>query len=113
LRAAHLAQRLLLDHQEQREHEHEDAMPQVAKHDGEQEGEGHDGEHSGVDLAVARDAVRVHDGLEAARELVGLEVRGWVVVRHGHRLQHRPHLQRRKKGKKGGAVGSNNQQAHV
>ncbi len=37
-------------HQEEREEEHEDAVPEVAEHDRKQEGEGHDGEHRGVDL---------------------------------------------------------------
>ena len=63
-----------VDHREGRE-EDERRVPGVAKHDGEQEGEGDDGEHAGVDFAVARDAVRVDDHLELPRELGEREVR--------------------------------------
>ena len=45
-------------------------MRPTAKHDGEEEGEGDDQVRGRVDLAVAGDAVRVDDVLEAAGELV-------------------------------------------
>lgn len=43
-------------HQPQRKHEHEQAVANVAKHDGKQEGEGDDGEEGGVGLTVPCDA---------------------------------------------------------
>lgn len=42
--------------QQQRKQEHDDAVADVAKHDGKEEGEGDDGEDGRVGLAVARDA---------------------------------------------------------
>ena len=54
-------------------------MADVAVHDAEQEGEGDDGEQTGVGLLIARHSIRVHDALEAFSELVELEVGGWVV----------------------------------
>eukprot|EP00983_Pelagomonas_calceolata_P123559 1161021-Pelagomonas_calceolata.AAC.7 len=84
---------------EEGEQEHQDAMSKVSEHDSKQEGEGHDGEHSRVDFTIARHAIRIHDGLEAAGELVGLEVGGRVFMRHGHGLQHSPNLNVRKKAR--------------
>ena len=49
---------------------HEDAVADVAEHDGEQERERDDSEQSRVDLLVRADAVRVDDRLEALGELV-------------------------------------------
>ena len=48
--------------------------------------------HGCSHLPVACDAVGIDDELEAAGELVGLEVGGWGVVRH-QRLQDCRHLQ--------------------
>ena len=42
----------------------------VAEHDREQERKGDDGKEAWVDLLVRSDAIRVHDRLEALRELV-------------------------------------------
>lgn len=52
-------------------------MPDVSEHDGEEEGEGDDGEQSGVDLLVRANTVGVDDGLEAFGKLVrAVERRG-------------------------------------
>jgi hypothetical protein len=66
---AELELSLAQDH-EQGEEEHDEAVARVAEHHREQERKRDDGERGRVDLAVRRDAVRVHDALEARRELV-------------------------------------------
>jgi hypothetical protein len=53
----------------------------IAEHDRKQEREGDDGKEARVDLLVRRDAVRVHDRLEALRELVRPMERGWGPIR--------------------------------
>ena len=58
----------------------EPSRPDVSKHDGEEEGEEDDGKGAGVDLAVSRDAVRVHEALEARGESRRADVRGGRVV---------------------------------
>ena len=56
-------------------------MPDISKHNGEEEGEGDDREQAGVDLLVRRDTIRVDDGLEALGELVRAVERRRVLVR--------------------------------
>ena len=46
------------------------SVPDVAKHDGEEEGEADDREDARVDLAVSRDAVSVDERLEAPKRKV-------------------------------------------
>mmetsp|Transcript_3937 Transcript_3937/g.8463 ORF Transcript_3937/g.8463 Transcript_3937/m.8463 type:complete len:356 (+) Transcript_3937:1110-2177(+) len=83
-----LSEAALVEDQEQGKQEHEDTMAKVAKHDSEQEGEGHDGEDSWVHLTVVGNAVRIHNGLEALGELVGPEVGGRLLVLHSQGLQY-------------------------
>ena len=61
-------------------------MPDVAKHDSEQEGENGDGEEGRVDLLVTWNTVSVDDLLEGSSELVDLEV--CRRLRVGLRLTH-------------------------
>jgi len=57
---------------------HEDAMTEVAEHDGEEEGEGDDGEGCGIDLAVLAHTVGVNNNLESLGELVVAVEGGWL-----------------------------------
>ena len=63
------------------EERHNDAVPQIPKHDGEEEGEGDDGVHCGVHLAVGGHAVGVDQGLETCRGRGGVRGRGRERVR--------------------------------
>jgi hypothetical protein len=78
-------------------------MSNVAEHDRKQEREGDDGKEARVDLLVRRDAVRVHDRLEALRELVRpMErrrgpVRAQLVQDRWHRWCPIPPAKKRKK----------------
>ena len=56
-------------------------MPNVAEHDRKQEREGDDGKKARVDFLVCRDAVRVHDRLEALCEFVRTMECRWGFVR--------------------------------
>lgn len=67
-------------------------MAKVTKHDGKEEGEGHHCEDGRVHFAVISHSVGVDNGLEAARELVGLEVGGWGLVADVQGLDDSPHL---------------------
>ena len=51
-------------------------MADITEHHTEEEGEGHDGEHTRVDLPVARHTVGIDDALEGLGELIRLEVGG-------------------------------------
>ena len=51
-------------------------MEDVPKHDPEFEGEGHNGEHCGIDLLVGGHSVGVDDLLEGEVELIAVEVSG-------------------------------------
>ena len=79
---------------------HEHAVAHVAKHDGEEEGEGDDRVQARVRLLVRRDAVCVHDRLEALGELVRALVRRRRLL-GAHRLHHRGHV---RAGQVGGAA---------
>lgn len=48
-------------------------MPDIAEHDGEEEGEGDDGEYGGVDFLVPGHTVGIDDELEDGGEGVGFE----------------------------------------
>lgn len=48
----------------------------VAKHERKEEGKGDDGERRRIDLAIARDAVRLDDRLKRRRDLVRQKVPG-------------------------------------
>lgn len=65
-------------------------MAHVAKHHGEEEGEGDDGVGRGVDLLVAAHAIGVHDALEAGREAGGADERGGHVPA-GDAVNHSTH----------------------
>ncbi len=70
---------LVLQHP-RREDEHQQAVANVTEHDSEEEGEGDDGEDSGVGLLVPRHTVCIHDVLKRLREFVRPEVRRWGLV---------------------------------
>lgn len=80
-------------HQDGSTRHHSRPPPSLTKHDGKQEGKGHDGEHPRVDLPVARHTIRVHNGLEAGGEHGGLVVGGRRVGGH-QRLQDGGHLEK-------------------
>lgn len=56
-------------------------MSDITKHDSKEEREGDDSEETRVDLLVRTNTVRVDDGLESRRELVGAMEGGRVFVR--------------------------------
>mmetsp|Transcript_28987 Transcript_28987/g.55538 ORF Transcript_28987/g.55538 Transcript_28987/m.55538 type:complete len:389 (-) Transcript_28987:572-1738(-) len=82
---------LLVGAQESRREKHHGAVTQVSEHHREEEGEGDDGEHRRVYLAIAGNAVRVHNVLEHLRHLVGLEKSGGGLFRL-KLLENRVHL---------------------
>lgn len=65
-------------------------MTKVTKHNTELEGEGDNGESSGVDLTVAGNTIGVDNLLEGLGELVGLEV-GWGFITSRDDVQDRGH----------------------
>eukprot|EP00959_Pyramimonas_sp_CCMP1952_P207275 4335673-Pyramimonas_sp.AAC.2 len=86
-----VGQLLLVDDEEGGDHEHHEPVAEVAEHHREQKGEGDDGEHRRVHLAVARHAVRLHNVLEHLRHLVRLEERRGGLPR-AQLLEYRVHL---------------------
>ena len=73
---------LLPENHPQSKGQQQHAMPEVTKHDSKEEGEGDNGEGSGVCLPILGHTIRVHNLLEGVGHLVGLEVCGWLLVCH-------------------------------
>ena len=55
-------------------------MTDITKHHSKQEGEGHDGEDSRVDLLEHGDSVGIHNFLEGKCEIISLDI-GWLLYR--------------------------------
>ena len=67
LTAVVLGELLLVNDKQKGGQEHQEAVPDVSKHDGKQEREGDDGEGGGVNLAIGPNTVRINDGLQRKR----------------------------------------------
>lgn len=67
-------------------------MPNISKHDREEEGESHDCEHSRVDFTVAGNPISMHNLLEAVCDFGGLKVSWRALIGH-QRLEDCPNLQ--------------------
>lgn len=61
---------------------HNDGVAEIAKHDGEQEGERDDCKQPRVDFAIIGNTVGIHDSLEAFGKLVGAVEGGRLAVGH-------------------------------
>jgi hypothetical protein len=72
---------LLLENHIQRGKEDDQAMSDITKHHGEQEGERNDSKQTRVDFLIGRNTISVHNGLEALGELVGASECWWRLVR--------------------------------
>ena len=68
------------DHEGGRD-ERDEAVTNVAEHDGKQEGESNDSEETRIDLLIASDTIAVHNGLESFGELVGAHESWGFLVR--------------------------------
>lgn len=62
-------------------------MPQVTKHDTEQERECHTSKDRRIHLLVRRDTIRVHDFLEHLSEFIRFEHTGWFDSMIMHQLE--------------------------